>query len=172
MNAATGVARQEPACKLVVRKERSLAEVLNFLIAGLEVGQQAVALAAPRFLKELALGVSEAGIKPEALLRNGRLILLSAPDCILLISKSKHPFARGPLRPNGSLLRWVTDWSWAYRNGARHDRILDFQRRVHHFVRSLTPLSLCTVHCENAERAALLAILADHRNAARATPES
>jgi len=171
MDSGLGVARQELACKLVVRKEQNLIEVQQFVIAGLEVGQQVVALAAPRFLKELALGVSDSGMKPDALLRNGRLIFLAAPDCIAYISKSKDPFTRGPLRPNGSLLRWVTDWSWAYRNGSRHDHILDLQHRVHDLVRSLTTLSLCSLLCENVERAALLAILADHRQAAKAKLE-
>ncbi len=68
------------ACRLVVRQEQSLTEVIKFLVAGLEVGQQVVALAGPRCLKEIARGLSENGLRPDALLRNGRLVFLTAPE--------------------------------------------------------------------------------------------
>jgi hypothetical protein len=154
-------------CRLVVRKGKGLEEVLQFVIAGLEVGQQVVALASPRFLKELASGINEAGMKPEALIRNSRLVLLAAPDCLTFLSKPQEPYQRSPLRRNGSILRWVSDWSWAYGNGHHESCILEYQNRLHEYVRSLTSLSLCTVHCENLERTSLLAILAEHRRAAR-----
>ncbi len=155
----------DAACRLVVRQEKSLAEILHFVVGGLEVGQQAVVMAAPGCLKEIALGIGDAGIRPDALLRNGRLVFLPAPDCIALFSKPETVLQRGPLRRNGSLVRWVSDWSWAYGNGARNEKVLTYQHQVHQFVRSLTSLSMCTVHCEKLERAGLLAVLADHRRA-------
>ncbi|HET7841354.1 MAG TPA: hypothetical protein VFM21_07105, partial [Terriglobia bacterium] len=85
------------------------------------------------------------------------LSFLSKPD----------PFQRGPLRRNGSILRWVSDWSWAYGNGMHHNHLLELQHRLHEYVRSLTQFSMCTVHCENLERTSLLAVLAEHRRAAR-----
>lgn len=166
-----GLAPQVASCRLVVRNNKGLGEILQFVVAGLEVGQQVVAMAAPACLKELAQGVSENGMKPDALLRNSRLVFLAAPDCLPLLSKSQDPFQRGPLRRNGSILRWISDWSWAYGNGTHHSSILEYQHRLHEFVRSVTSLSLCTVHCENLERTSLLAILAEHRRAARGKPQ-
>lgn len=162
-----GLAPQPTSCRLVVRKNRGLEEILQFVVAGLEVGQQVVALAAPSCLKELACGVSECGMKPDALLHNGRLIFLAAPDCLTLLSKSQDPFQRGPLRRNGSILRWISDWSWAYGNGNHASSVLEYQHHLHEFVRPLTSLSLCTVHCENLARTSLLAVLAEHRRACR-----
>jgi hypothetical protein len=162
-----GVAPESASCRLVVRKNKGLGEILQFVVAGLEVGQQVVALASPACLKELARGVSESGMKPDAMLHNGRLIFLEAPDCLTLFEKPQDPFQRGPLRRNGSILRWVSDWSWAYGNGTHPASIQEYQRRVHAFVRSVTSLSLCTVHCENLGRTSLLAVLAEHRRAAR-----
>ncbi len=153
------------ACRLLVRKERSLAEIWQFVVSGLEIGQQVVALGGPACLKELAHGLSDHGLRPEALLRSGRLVFLTAPDCLSQFAKGRDPFERGPLRRNSSMLRWVSDWSWAYGNGASASTILDHQKRVHGFIRALTPLSLCTVHCENLGRSSLLAMLADHRRA-------
>jgi MEDS: MEthanogen/methylotroph, DcmR Sensory domain len=155
------------SCRLVVRKNKGLDEILQFVIAGLEVGQQVVAMASPACLKEVARGVGETGMKPDALLRNSRLVLLAAPDCLAFLSKPQDSFQRSPLRRSGSILRWVSDWSWAYGNGHHESCILEYQNRLHEYVRSLTTLSLCTVHCENLERASLLAILAEHRRAAR-----
>lgn len=160
------------SCRLVVRKSEGLEEILQFVIAGLEVGQQVVAMASPTCLKELARGVSETGMKPDALLRNSRLVLLAAPDCLAFLSKPQDPFQRSPLRRNGSILRWVSDWSWAYGNGHHGSCILQFQHRLHEYVRSLTSLSLCSVRSENLERTSLLAVLAEHRRAARGAAQA
>lgn len=156
----------------MVRKNRGLGEILQFVVAGLEVGQQVVALASPACLKELARGISDSGLKPEAMLRNSRLIFLAAPDCLTMLSGRKDPFQRGPLRRNGSILRWISDWSWAYGNGSHPGRVVEYQQRVHEFVRSVSSLSLCTVHCENLERTSLLAILAEHRRAVKSRPQA
>jgi MEDS: MEthanogen/methylotroph, DcmR Sensory domain len=161
------LAPQAASCRLVVREDKGLGEVLQFVIAGLEVGQQVVAMASHDWLKELAQGVSNNGMKPDSLLRNGRLVFFAAPDCLTLLAPSHGPFQRGPLRRNGSILRWVSDWSWAYCNGDHHDCILGYQHQIHEFIRSHTSLSLCTVHCGNLERTSLLAFLAEHRRATR-----
>lgn len=164
---ASGVTPRAPPCRLVVRKEKGTAEVLEFVVAGLEMGQQVVAMAGPTCLKDLAHSLTESGLRPEALLRNGRLIFLTAPDCLSQLSHPEQIVQRGPLRRTVSVLRWVSDWSWAYANGTDPSTILEYQRRIHDFIRSLTALSLCTVHCEKIERSSLLAMLADHRRAAR-----
>ncbi len=172
MGLATSLARQVAApanaCRLVVRREETLAEISQFVIAGLQIGQQVVAVAGPDCLKEVAQSLNQAGLHPDALLRNGRLVFLTAPDCLSQLSKSEDPWQRGPLRRNGPLLRWVSDWSWAYANGNLPGDLLRHQCRIHDFVRSLAALSLCTVHCQKLERSSLLAFLADHRRAARA----
>jgi len=155
-------------CRLVVRKQRGTAEILQFVVAGLESGQQVVVLAGPACLKDLAGSLTESGLKPDALLRNGRLIFLTAPKCLAQLSHPDEILQRGPLRHTAPLLRWVSDWSWAYANETSPAEILDYQRRVHDFARSLTALSICTVHCQKIERSSLLAMLADHRRAARA----
>lgn len=155
-------------CRLVVRKQRGTAEILQFVMAGLEIGQQVVVLAGPNCLKDIAGSLTENALKPDALLRNGRLIFLTAPKCLSQIAHPDEILQRGPLRHTATLLRWVSDWSWAYANGTDPAQILEYQRRVHDFVRSLTALSICTVHCQNLERGSLLAMLADHRRAARA----
>lgn len=155
-------------CRLVVRKQRGTAEILQFVMAGLEIGQQVVVLAGPNCLKDLAGSLTENGLKPDAFLRNGRLIFLTAPKCLSQISHPDEILQRGPLRHTATLLRWVSDWSWAYSNGTDPAQILEYQRRVHDFARSLTALSICTVHCQKLERGSLLAMLADHRRAARA----
>lgn len=154
-------------CRLVVRKETAPAEVAQFIIAGLEVGQQVVVVAGPACLKDLARSLTENGLRPEALLRNGRLVFLTAPDCLSQLEDPQKILQRGPLRRTLSVVRWVTDWSWAYANGTDTATILEYQRRIHEFSRSLTALSLCTVHCAKMERGSLLAMLADHRRAAR-----
>ncbi len=152
---------------MVVRREEGSAEILEFVASGLEVGQQVVAMAGPSCLKDLARCLSENGLRPEALLRNGRLIFLTAPECLSQLFKLEDLLQRGPLRRNGSLLRWVSDWSWAYSNGTQPRILLGYQRHIHDFVRALTPLSLCTVHCEKLGRSSLLAMLADHRRTTR-----
>ncbi|HEV2348342.1 MAG TPA: MEDS domain-containing protein [Terriglobia bacterium] len=156
-----------PVCRLVVHEERGLAEVFEFISAGLEIGQQVVAMAGPCCLKDIALGLSENGLRPEVLLRSGRLIFLTAPDCLPQLVLPQDRLKRGALRLNGSVVRWVSDWSWAYGNATSAASILSYQCQVHDFVRSLTRLSLCTVHCERLARNSLLAMLADHRRAAR-----
>jgi hypothetical protein len=154
-------------CRLVVRKEKGPAEVVEFVVAGLEVGQQVVVVAGPACLKDLAHSLTESGLRPKSLLRNGRLIFLTAPDCLSQLEDPEKILQRGPLRRTMSVVRWVTDWSWAYANGADTATIVEYQRRIHEFSRSLTALSLCTVHCGKMERSSLLALLADHRRAAR-----
>jgi hypothetical protein len=155
-----------------VREEKGLLEVFEFISAGLEIGQQVVAMAGPCCLKEIALGLSENGLRSEAMLRSGRLVFLTAPDCLPQLGLPHDPLKRGALRLNGSVLRWVTDWSWAYGNGASPAAILNYQCKVHDFVRSLTRLSLCTVHCEKLARNSLLAMVADHRRASRPVTHS
>lgn len=171
MDSTSGVVRGAPSgapCRLVVRKEKGSGEILQFVAGGLEMGQQGVVLAGAKCLKELASGLTELGLKPEMLLRNDRLIFLTAPECITHLFHPQEILRRGPLRRNGSVLRWVTDWSWAYANGIDSATILEFQRRVHDFVRTLTDLSLCTVYADGIGRGSLFAMLADHRRAARA----
>ena len=155
------------ACRLVVRRQERPADVLQFILEGLEVGQQVVVLADPHHLQNLAHALSQGGQQPQTLLRNGRLIFLTAPECLLELDRADRPWQRIPLRRQGPMLRWVSDWSWVYSNGRPHSVILEWQQRVHQFVRSLDALSLCTVHCGALERRALLAVLADHRQAAR-----
>lgn len=154
-------------CRLVVRKEGSLAEISQFVIAGLQIGQQVVAMASPSCLKEIARNLGEARLRPEAMLHNGRLVFLTAPDCLSQLFKPEDPLRRGALRRTGPLLRWVSDWSWAYGNGFLPGDLLRHQRKLHDFVRSLGALSLCTLRCQNLERSSLLAMLADHRRATR-----
>jgi hypothetical protein len=144
-----------------------LVEIVQFITDGLEIGQQVVAMAGPTCLKELARVLGLNGMRPETLLRTGRLVFLTAPTCVSQLTKPGDPWQRGPLHRNGSLLRWVTDWSWAYTNQIDTATVLDYQRRIHEFIRSFTTFSLCTVHCEKLERGALLAMLADHRRAFR-----
>lgn len=163
-NGAKGVG----VCKVVIQKDRDLSRVLQFVIEGLQIGQQVVAMAGPRFLRELAHCLSECGLRPELSLRNGRLIFLTAPGCISTLLKPDDSLQRGPLRTNAPLMRWVSDWSWAYGNGAEPARALEYQRRVHDFIGSLDSLSLCTAHCTELDRNSMLALLADHRRSTRA----
>ncbi len=167
LSVVSGVTPAEGACRLVVRQDKAPGEVLQFVISGLEIGQQVVVVAAPTCLKELASHLTENGLRPEILLRNSRLIFLTAPDCLSQLSDPENILQRGPLRRTVSVMRWVTDWSWAYSNGTHPAAILEHQRRIHDFVRSLNALSLCTVHCERSERSSLLAMLADHRRATK-----
>lgn len=155
------------ACRLVVRRQEALVDVLQFVAEGLEVGQQVVVLAAPGCLKNLARTLGEQGLRPDTLLHNGRLVFLTAPDCVAQLSKLHDPLNRGPLRRTAPLIRWVSDWSWAYANGSDPHQLLDYQRRVHDFVRSVAGLSVCTVHGPQIKRASLLAVLADHRRVSR-----
>jgi hypothetical protein len=169
---APALAMNGAACRLVVRQEQALTEVIKFLVAGLEVGQQVVALAGPRCLKEIARGLSENGLRPDALLRNGRLVFVTAPECLTYFVKPTPAFERTQLRRNGTVMRWVSDWSWAYTSGLHPESLLAYQKLVHDYVRTLTPLSLCTVHLEKPERGSILAMLADHRRAAKFTNQA
>jgi DcmR-like sensory protein len=162
-----GLSAHGISCRFVLRREKGTAEVLQFITSGLEIGQQVVALAGPTYLKDLARTLGQMGLRPECLLRNGRLVFLTAPNCVTQLTNPGDPLQRGPLHRNGSLLRWLTDWSWAYTGKMDPGTILDYQRRIHEFIRSVTTLSLCTVHCEKLERGTLLAMLADHRRAFR-----
>ena len=156
-----------PSCRLVVRKDKGLTEIVQFVANGIEIGQQIVVLAGPTCLKEVARSLGEQGLRPETLLHNGRLIFLTAPACLAQLAKAGDPLNRGPLHFNGSVLRWVSDWSWAYQEGTEPSAILGYQRLVHDFTRSLTALSICTVHCERVGRSSLLALMADHRRLTR-----
>jgi hypothetical protein len=177
MSSETGTVRAlaTPApttCQLLLRRKEGLPEILEFVMAGLEARQQVFAMGGPAHLKDIAHNLGAKGLRPDALLRNGRLVFLTAPDCISTLLKSENPFGRGPLHPNSSLLRWVSDWSWAYSNALEPRTVLGYQRRIHSYVRSLTALSLCTVDCEKLERSSLLAMLADHRRASRAVAQA
>ena len=156
------------ACQLVVRKEDTLSTSSRFMIAGLEAGQQVFAMAEPGRLKEFAFRLSIKGFRPEALLRNRRLVFLTAPNCISTIFKSDELFSGGPFLRNGSPLRWLSDWSWAADGRIEIRSVLRFQRCIHDFVHSIAGLSLCTVDGGGMERSSLLALMADHRRTAKA----
>ncbi|MGH9343155.1 MAG: MEDS domain-containing protein [Terriglobia bacterium] len=143
---------------------------IQFVIEGLQIGQQVVAMAGPGFLRELAHGLGECGMRPDVSLRNGRLIFLTAPGCISTLMKPDDPLQRGSLRTNAPLLRWVSDWTWAYGNAPESARAAEYQRRAHEFIRSLGALSLCTAFDAQMDRNSMLALLADHRRCSR-TPE-
>ena len=151
-----------------MRKDENFIEVSRFVVEGLQIGQQVVAMAGPGFLRELAHDLGENGFKPEGMLRNGRLVFLTAPNCLSTLLKPDESLQRGPLRSNTPLLRWVSDWSWAYGRSVESTEVLEFQRRVHDFIRSLDALSLCTAHTAHLDRNSMLALLADHRRVAKA----
>jgi hypothetical protein len=154
-------------CKLITRREKGPAEVMPFVIGAIEVGQQIVVMAGPTFLKELASNLSDRGLRPNALLHNGRLVFLTAPGSLAQLVKAGDPLQRSPLRRNGSMLRWVSDWSWAYALGSDTSTVIGYQHLVHEFAQSLGAVSVCTVCCEGQARSTLLAVLADHRRATR-----
>jgi hypothetical protein len=153
---------------LVIRKEKSLSEILEFSIAGLEIGQQVVIMAGPTCLKDIAHGLSEAGLKTDALLHSGRLVFLTAPNCLPDLLRPSDPLQRSPLHRHATVMRWVTDWSWVYGNGKDAATIREYQRRIHEFIRPFNAISMCTVHCEEVHRGDLLAMLVDHRRVAKA----
>lgn len=158
------------ACKMAIRKEQAISPVVQFVIEGLQIGQQVIAMAGPRFLREVARSLGECGLRPEAALRNGRLVFLTAPGCITALLKPEDPLQhRGPVRTNAPLLRWVSDWTWAYGRAVEPASALEYQRRIHDFTRSLGALSMCTALGAELDRNATLALLADHRRALRAT---
>jgi hypothetical protein len=158
----------EGACRLVIRKEKGLSEILQFVTGGLEVGQQVVVLAGATCLKDIARYLGEHGLRPDALLHSGRLVFLTAPACLAeLFKRGNDPLQRGPLHRHGTVMRWVSDWTWAIGNGDEPAVIREYQRRVHEFIRPLNALSICTVQCDKLGRTSLLAMLVDHRRAAR-----
>ncbi len=154
------------ACRFFIRTQAEPLEVLQFVISGLEVGQQVVALAGPTWLKELAASLNGKGFRSECMLRSGRLVFLTAPHCFVRSAKPATDLYHSALRRNGSIVRWVTDWSWAYGNGAEPDSLRIYQHRLHKRMHELTALSLCTIHFNGADRKPLLAALMDHRRAA------
>ena len=160
---STDLSVHSEPCRLVVRKENSLYEILQFAVAGLEIGQQAVILAGAACLKDIAHGLSESGLKTDSLLHSGRLVLLTAPNCLADLLRPSDPIHRSPLHRHATVMRWVTDWSWAYGNGSDAGTIRDYQRRLHEFIRPFNALSMCTVHCEKVQRSDLLAMLVGHR---------
>jgi MEDS: MEthanogen/methylotroph, DcmR Sensory domain len=155
------------SCQLLVRQQEGPAEFLRFMQEGLEVGQQVVALAGATCLTNLSRALNASGLQTQNLLRSGRLVFLTAPDCIEQLRKPDGPVQRAALRRQSPMVRWVSDWSWAYSNGRPANLLLDYQHRVHGLVRSLEALSLCTVHSSALPRRSLLALLADHRRASR-----
>ncbi len=152
---------------MVVRENHSPAQISQFVIEGLQIGQQVVAMGGARFLRELAQDLTEHGLRAECMLRNGRLVFLTAPSCLSTLLKPDDPLQRGPLRPSAPLLRWVSDWSWAYGNSTEPIAVLEHQRRMHEFIASLDALSLCTVNSEVLNRNSMLVLLAEHRRAAK-----
>ncbi len=154
-------------CRLVVRKEKSLSEILQFSTAGLEIGQQVVVMAGPACLKDIAHGLSEGGLKTDALLHSERLVFLTAPNCLADLFRPSEPLQRSPLHRHATVMRWVTDWSWVYGNGTDAATVRDYQRRLHDFIRPFNALSMCTVLNEKVQRSDLLAMLVDHRRVAK-----
>ena len=167
IDSVSPLAAQGCLCKLITRREKGPAEVMPFVIGAIEVGQQVVVMAGPTFLKELASNLSDRGLRSNALLHNGRLVFLTAPGCVAQLVKAGDPLQRSPLRRNGSMIRWVSDWSWAYALGSDASAIIGYQHLVHEFAQSLGAISVCTVCCEGQARNTLLAVLADHRRAMR-----
>jgi len=171
MGVGLGPSRAAPPlatpCPLVVRQQEGPTEFLRFMLEGLEVGQQVVVLAGAGCLTNLARALNESGLQAQALLRSGRLLFLTAPDCLTQLTKKGTSLPQSPLRRHAPIVRWVSDWSWAYTRGYTSTTLLDYQHRVHELVRSVEALSLCTVHSAALERRVLLAVLADHRRAAR-----
>ena len=134
---------QGEPCRLVIRKEKSLSEILQFSTAGLEIGQQVVIMAGPTCLKDIAHGLSETGLKTDALLHSGRLVFLTAPNCLAELLRPSEPLQRSPLHRHATVMRWVTDWSWVYGNGSDAATIRDYQRRLHEFIRPFNAISMC-----------------------------
>lgn len=158
-------AKTAGACRVAVQSGQNPA--IQFVIEGVQIGQQVVVMGGPDFLRELAQGLGQSGMKPDVSLRNGRLIFLTAPGCISTLMKPDDPLQRGSLRANAPLMRWVSDWTWAYGTSAEPARAAEYQRRIHDFTRSLSALSLCTAFEAKLDRNSMLALLADHRRALR-----
>ena len=86
-----GYAAQANGCRLVVGKQRGLSEILQFVMAGLEIGQQVVIVAGPPFLNDVARGLTENGLRPDVFLHSGRLVFLTAPDCLNELLRAGDP---------------------------------------------------------------------------------
>jgi MEDS: MEthanogen/methylotroph, DcmR Sensory domain len=154
-------------CQLVVRRQEPPLEPLRFILEGLEVGQQVIAMASAGWLTSLAHALGENRIPLQSLLRSGRLVFLTAPECLSQFTRPDGPLRASAFRRPAPMVRWLSDWSWAYSNGRAPSTLLDYQHRVHTTIRSLDALSLCTVDSSTLERRALLAVLADHRQAVK-----
>ena len=124
-------------------------------------------MAGPSCLKDIAHGLSETGLKTDGLLHSGRLVFLTAPNCLAELLRPSEPLQRRPLQRHATVMRWITDWSWIYGNGCDASTIRNHQRRLHEFIRPFDAMSMCTVLCEKVQRGDLLAILADHRRVAK-----
>src|SRR5215471_10317435 len=125
---STGV-RSLPAtqCRLILRQEVGLSEILQFMASGLEIGQQVVAMAGPACLKDLASHLDECGLRSSMLLRSGRLVFLTAPECLPSILHPDAALNRGPLHRNGTMMRWLSDWSWAITGGLDLETVRNYQ---------------------------------------------
>ena len=167
MGSHGGLLGQGETCQLVIRKEKSLSEILQFAIAGIEIGQQIVVMAGPTCLKDIAHGLGESGLKADALLHSGRMVFLTAPNCLAELFRPSEPLQRSPLHRHATVMRWITDWSWVYGNGSDAATIRDYQRRLHEFIRPFNAISMCSVLCEKVQRGDLLAMLLDHRRVAK-----
>lgn len=167
-NGDSSVSKRSRGCHLVVRRNPDPSEVLEFVVSGVEVGQQIIAVGGPTWLRELGRSLSEGGLRSDILVRTGRVIFLTAPDCFAELNGRNDILRRSPLRLNGSIVRWISDWSWAYNNGTNPATILTYQRQIHNRIRQMTALSLCTVHCSRLERGSMLKMLVHHRHAIRA----
>jgi hypothetical protein len=155
------------SCQLLVRQHDGPMDFFRFLQEGLEVGQQVVALAGATCLTNLSRALNASGFQTQNLLRSGRLVFLTAPDCIEQLKKPDGPVQRAALRRQSPMVRWISDWSWAYSSDRPANLLIEYQQRIHGLVRSLEALSLCTVDSSSLPRRALLALLADHRRAVR-----
>ncbi len=160
------------ACRLVIRKEKGFSEIIEFIVAGVEIGQQVVILAGATSLKDIARGLTESGLRTDALLHSGRLVFLTAPNCLVELFRPSDPLHRSPLHRQAPVMRWVTDWSWACGNAYDAGMIREHQRRIHEFIRPFNAISMCTVQCEKVDRSNLLAMLVDHRRVVRPVVET
>ena len=169
--ASTRVVRSSPnvetACKLVVGNGEYRVQLMEFVVAGLEAGQQILAIGAPDFLREIAWHLTESGHKPEGMLHNERLLFLTAPECFFTLDCHADLFRRLPLHRNGSMLRCASDWSWLKAHNVDLQKALCYQRRVHELARSLEALSICTAESAKLDRNSLLAMMANHRRSVK-----
>src|SRR5579863_5716207 len=125
--AASASPRGGRCCQLVLRRQEGPAEFVRFILEGLEVGQQVVAMAGAGCLTNLARALGTSGLHLQTLLRSGRLVFLTAPDCLGQLSRPAGPLHRSPIRRPAPMLRWVSDWSWAYSPSRPASVLLDYQ---------------------------------------------